>query len=79
MLAKEVPESKWPRAKLIEYKYDGARYQIHREGTDVIIFNRKGVIVTQQFPDIVEKVASWDISPFIICSNASSLALEIIL
>ena len=66
MLAKEVPESKWPRAKLIEYKYDGARYQIHREGTDVIIFNRKGVIVTQQFPDIVEKVASWDISPFII-------------
>ena len=24
------------------------------------------MIVTQQFPDIVEKVASWDISPFII-------------
>ena len=66
MLAKEVPESKWPRAKLIEYKYDGARYQIHRDGDNVIIFNRKGVIVTQQFPDIVEIVTSWDISPFII-------------
>ena len=66
MLAKEVPESKWPTNKLIEYKYDGARYQIHRAGTDIVIFNRKGVIVTQQFPDIVEKVASWDISPFII-------------
>jgi len=66
MLAKEVPESKWPRQKLIEYKYDGARYQIHREDDNVIIFNRKGVVVTQQFPDIVDKVKSWDISPFII-------------
>jgi DNA ligase-1 len=66
MLAKEVPESKWPTAKLIEYKYDGARYQIHRDGDDVIIFNRKGVVVTQQFPDIVAKVASYDISRFII-------------
>ena len=66
MLAKEVPESKWPNNKLIEYKYDGARYQIHRDGDNVIIFNRKGVVVTQQFPDIVAKVTSWDISRFII-------------
>ena len=66
MLAKAVPKSKWPRNKLIEYKYDGARYQIHREDNTVIIFNRKGVVVTQQFPDIVEKVTSWEISPFIV-------------
>ena len=66
MLAKAIPESKWPTQKLIEYKYDGARYQIHRDGDNIVIFNRKGVVVTQQFPDIVEKVSSWDISPFII-------------
>jgi DNA ligase-1 len=66
MLAKAVPKSKWPRNKLVEYKYDGARYQIHRDNDNIIIFNRKGVIVTHQFPDIVEKVASWEISPFII-------------
>jgi len=66
MLAKAAPKNKWPRNKLIEYKYDGARYQIHRENDTVIIFNRKGVVVTHQFPDIVEKVTLWDISPFII-------------
>ena len=66
MLAKAAPKSKWPSNKLIEYKYDGARYQIHREDDNIIIFNRKGVIVTHQFPDIVEKVSLWDISPFIV-------------
>ena len=66
MLAKAVPQSKWPREKIVEYKYDGARYQIHRDGDTIIIYNRMGVIVTHQFPDIVDKVASWEISPFII-------------
>tara|TARA_R100000234_G_scaffold26505_1_gene15276 strand:+ start:147 stop:1676 length:1530 start_codon:yes stop_codon:yes gene_type:complete len=69
MLAKAVPKNKWPREKLVEYKYDGARYQIHRDNDTVIIFNRKGVIVTEQFPDVVTKVRSWEISPFIVDSE----------
>jgi DNA ligase-1 len=66
MLAKVVPKEKWPPRFIIEYKYDGARYQIHK-GDTVIIFNRKGKVVTGKFPDMVELVNSWDISePFII-------------
>ena len=27
MLAKEVPMNKWPENKIVDYKYDGNRYQ----------------------------------------------------
>ena len=60
MLAKAVPKEKWPKEYIVEYKYDGARYQIHK-GDAVIIFNRKGKVVTEKFPDMVELVGSWDI------------------
>ena len=59
MLAKAVPKSKWPKSFLIEYKYDGARYQIHRNKDRIFIFNRKGVQVTEKFPDIAEIVKGW--------------------
>lgn len=76
MLAKAVPKEKWPKEHIVEYKYDGARYQIHyglktfiqRNAKDplinynVIIFNRKGKIVTDKFPDIVEEILSWKIT-----------------
>ena len=61
MLAKEVPMNKWPRDKIVDYKYDGNRYQIHKEGQSVIIFNRKGKIVTRQFQDVVEKVREYEV------------------
>jgi len=54
MLAKEIPMAKWPKDKIVDYKYDGNRYQIHKKGNSVIIFNRKGSVVTNQFPDVVE-------------------------
>tara|TARA_R100000231_G_scaffold42685_1_gene37194 strand:- start:1784 stop:3313 length:1530 start_codon:yes stop_codon:yes gene_type:complete len=70
MLAKAVPKEKWPKQHIVEYKYDGARYQIHfrrKIETTVIIFNRKGKVVTDKFPDIVEEILSWKIEePFII-------------
>jgi DNA ligase-1 len=59
MLAKPTPKEKWPKEYLMEYKYDGARYQVHK-GRDVIIFNRKGKVVTNKFPDVVETVNSWN-------------------
>ena len=84
MLAKAVPKEKWPKEHIVEYKYDGARYQIHSKGAiqfrnefvkevfptaedaikkinPIIIFNRKGKIVTDKFPDIVEEIRSWEI------------------
>tara|TARA_R110001599_G_scaffold71014_4_gene198400 strand:- start:3208 stop:4611 length:1404 start_codon:yes stop_codon:yes gene_type:complete len=59
MLAKDVPMHKWPKNKIVDYKYDGNRYQIHKEGDSVIIFNRKGSIVTPQFQDVVETVRQY--------------------
>jgi len=61
MLAKDVPMNKWPENKIVDYKYDGNRYQIHKEGDNVIIFNRKGSIVTPQFQDVVERVRKYDV------------------
>jgi len=61
MLAKEVPMNKWPENKIVDYKYDGNRYQIHKQGDNVIIFNRKGSIVTPQFQDVVELVREYKV------------------
>ena len=61
MLAKEIPMNKWPTNKIVDYKYDGNRYQIHLDNKNVIIFNRKGKIVTYQFPEIVELVSNYEV------------------
>ena len=61
MLAKEIPMNKWPTNFVVDYKYDGNRYQIHIEDKKVMIFNRKGKIVTNQFPDIVEIVREYKV------------------
>ena len=66
MLAKAAPKSKWPVNYILEYKYDGARYQIHKKDDSVIIFNRKGKVVNPQFQDIVEMVLEWPNKHFII-------------
>ena len=42
-----------------EYKYDGARIQIHRKGTEVRIFSRRLSDVTESIPDIVEKIREF--------------------
>lgn len=61
MLAKDVPMNKWPTNKIVDYKYDGNRYQIHKQGDSVIIFNRKGKIATPQFQDVVELVRAYEV------------------
>jgi DNA ligase-1 len=43
-------------AVLLEYKYDGARVQVHKDGSDVRIYTRRLEAVTPQFPDVVEAV-----------------------
>jgi DNA ligase-1 len=41
---------------VFEYKFDGARVQIHRLGDEVRIFSRRLTDVTESIPDIVELV-----------------------
>lgn len=45
-----------PTQYYIDAKYDGNRYQIHKKGKSIIIFNRKGKVVTEQFPDVVTEL-----------------------
>jgi len=55
MLAKKYL-GKLPNNFIMDIKYDGNRYQIHIDPQGVIIFNRKGKIVTDQYPDVVESL-----------------------
>jgi len=67
MLAKPlVSKKKKFKGGIVDYKYDGNRYQIHRNKELVIIFNRRGKVVTDQYPDIVEDVLTWKQSSFIL-------------
>ena len=41
---------------MVQYKYDGMRAQIHKQGERIWIFTRRQEDVTPQFPDLVEAV-----------------------
>lgn len=41
----------------MEYKYDGARVQIHVDGDEIRVYTRRLEDITMQFPDVVEAVA----------------------
>ncbi len=60
MLAKARKGKEKPTNYIVDIKYDGNRYQIHKEIESVIIFNRKGKVVTDQYPDVVEKVKGFE-------------------
>ena len=60
MLAKARKGKERPTNYIVDIKYDGNRYQIHKEGKSVIIFNRKGKIVTDQYPDVVQSLLDWN-------------------
>ncbi len=40
----------------VEYKYDGLRLQVHKEGKNIKLYSRKLEDLTPSFPDIVEAV-----------------------
>ncbi len=43
----------------IEWKFDGARVQIHKDGDDVVLYSRRLEDITQSLPDIVEAVKKY--------------------
>jgi DNA ligase-1 len=44
-----------------EYKFDGARIQIHKKGDEARIFSRRLSDVTQSLPEIVEMASKFDV------------------
>jgi DNA ligase-1 len=61
-------------ASALEYKYDGARIQLHGDGERVAIWSRRLSDVTQSLPDIVE-VARRDLGapPFVLDGEVVAL------
>jgi DNA ligase-1 len=41
---------------IAEYKYDGERIQIHKNGDEIILFSRRLENITSQYPDAVELI-----------------------
>ena len=67
MLAKARKGKERPDNYYVDAKYDGNRYQIHKsQDLSVIIFNRKGKIVTEQFPDVEDQMLELEVDDFII-------------
>lgn len=42
-----------------EWKYDGARLQIHKDGDNVTLYSKKPENVTNSFPDVVENIQKY--------------------
>ena len=59
MLAKPRPGKKKFTNTIVDYKFDGNRYQMHKHGNTVSIFNRKGKRVTDKFPDVLDMALKW--------------------
>ena len=58
----------------LEYKYDGARMQLHRDGDRVAIWTRRLSDVTRSLPDVVGgALATLDGAPFILDGEVVAL------
>jgi DNA ligase-1 len=58
----------------LEFKFDGARVQVHRSGDDVVIFSRALNDVTGALPEIVEAVRALPVKDLVLDGEILSLA-----
>ncbi len=60
---------------LVEYKYDGERVQVHRNGDEVILFSRRQEVITHQYPDVVEYVLQ-SVTPMTCVLEGECIAID---
>jgi DNA ligase-1 len=60
----------------LEFKFDGARVQVHRSGEQVIVYSRSLNDVTAAVPEIVEAARALPANDFILDGEALSLTPE---
>ncbi|HVX65885.1 MAG TPA: ATP-dependent DNA ligase [Bryobacteraceae bacterium] len=60
----------------LEFKFDGARVQVHRSGEQVVVYSRSLNDVTAAVPEIVEAARSLPASDFILDGEVLSLTPE---
>ncbi|MEJ2249060.1 MAG: ATP-dependent DNA ligase, partial [Candidatus Lokiarchaeota archaeon] len=62
MLASRVPYMEFPEKLgipfIAEYKLDGERLQIHKKGNEVILFSRRLLEISEQYPDVCQFIRS---------------------
>jgi DNA ligase-1 len=58
---------------VLEYKYDGARVQIHGDGARVRIWSRRLSDVTASLPDIVARARGFAAAPFVLDGEVVAL------
>jgi DNA ligase 1 len=57
----------------VEWKLDGARIQVHRDGADVAVFTRTLDEVTGRVPEVVEAALALDVSAAVLDGEAIAL------
>jgi len=60
----------------LEYKYDGARVQIHADGERVAIWSRRLSDVTASLPDVVARARGYTGAPFILDGEVVALGAD---
>ena len=60
----------------LEYKFDGARVQVHKSGDNVIVYSRALNDVTKAVPEIVESVRAMPVRDLILDGEVLSLTPE---
>jgi DNA ligase-1 len=60
----------------VEWKLDGARIQVHRDGADVAVFTRTLDDVTARVPEVVEAALALDVSAAVLDGEAIALKLD---
>jgi DNA ligase-1 len=60
----------------LEYKYDGARVQIHSDGARVAIWSRRLSDVTGSLPDVVQRARGFGSAPFIVDGEVLALGAD---
>jgi DNA ligase-1 len=61
---------------IVDYKYDGSRLQIHKEGEDITLFTRNFENVTASLPDVVDRVRE-DVTVENVILDAEVVAYEL--
>jgi len=61
------------RRAALEWKLDGARIQVHREGDEVRVFSREGNDVTAAVPEVVEQVRGLPARSLVLDGEALAL------
>ena len=57
----------------LEYKLDGARIQVHRDGRDVRVYSRSGIDVTPAVPELVELAQRLPVTSIVLDGEAIAL------